>query len=318
MVADNPCSISAQAVDIGLGDWGPLLNFRPPESVKSANVARFSGVVPGTAYGSKGYQPIEQGFGDCNMDMYMVDIIDPPASIDGVPFTAEALQAKIRQRFATLLDPNIAPFAPFESQDQALWTSGSPLGTVGRFRIAIHVDVDVPVDVRPDTLAPLWKHFDVDLPASRFNPMSPDACVVCAEYASDHWQFSTIQIPFLNVLFDGVHPVSGNRRFGLGMRKAGEAWSKAYHDRIPVRDKDTLFWYTRGVDRCSTLLYRASDTSVFDGGDRCWKAVQQNVANFLTDLGAHVEYSGLFVSERHSWDDVVANPKNKLWNNPPV
>jgi hypothetical protein len=254
----------------------------------------------------------------------VIDILEPPATLDGAPFTAEALQAKFRQLFPTLLDPSVASFSFYTPDDAASWGTSSPLGTVGHFFIN---GLTLPLPEKAIKAIP-WigpyaqaaTNATADAIAqSHRNPSSPDAFVACSDYAGDHYIFSTVQVPGANVAFNGVHPVNGNRQFGVGIRKAGEAWSSAYLGRIPVRDKDTLFWYTRGVDRCAAIpQFAMSDTDVFDGGHRCFLGVQKNFANYLTGIGAHVEYVGLWASDRHSWDAYVANPTNKLWSKPPA
>lgn len=303
-VAGNTCGLSAEAIDTGLGDWVPLLNFRPPDSIKKSNVARFMAdralLIEGTyspfPYAPYGYQPIEEGSGSCNVDMYVVDILEPPATLDGEPFTAQALQSKFRQLLPRLLDPSICYLQFLEASDATKWASGTPLGTAGRFYMkGLIAD----------------RKFSADVTA-------PDACVVCTDYSSEHWIFSTIQVPNLNLAFNGIHPVNGNRQFGIGVRKAGDVWSDVYLGRIPRREKDTLFWYTRGVDRCaSTPQFSTMETDVFQGGHQCWLGLQRNFANYLMSIGAHVEYVGFWASDRHSWDAYVAHPRNKLWKSPP-
>jgi hypothetical protein len=116
----------------------------------------------------------------------------------------------------------------------------------------------------------------------------------------------------MNLLFNGVHPVNGNRKFGIGVRKAGETWSERYRGKIPVRDQDTIFFYTRGVDRCSSVGLQALSDSVFTGGHLCWMELVQRVAHNLEKLGGTVDFVGLWVSERYDWD-WVTKPENKLW-----
>jgi hypothetical protein len=294
---NNPCGVSAEAASTGLADWAPLLNFRPPDSVKSQMKARFTSIRR-DGYTDFGYQPVDKGFGPCNMDCYMVDIITPPANLeDGTPFTAAGFLQAVRVKLNDYFDHREVWFEPYEDKDGPVFLSSSPLGAV--------------------------MHFYMGGKTSDPGQHIADAGVVCTEFASDHWIFSTLQIPLMTampstVLSNGIHPVNGNRMFGVGVRKAGVALSEKYQGKIPVRNQDTPYFYTRGIDRCSTLAMRAMSDSVFTGGHCCWMGLMKKVAKKLEDLGGTIEFAGEWVSARYDWDDIVTKPENKLWNDPPV
>jgi hypothetical protein len=285
VTAGNPCNVSAEATSTGLADWAPLLNFQPPSDVKSKNMSRFTSTVD--TYPAAGFQPIEWGHGPCNMDMYVIDILTPPSCLeDGSPFTAEGFLDAVRRNLNNFFDARSIWFEPYEDEDGVRFATSSPLASVMHFYMG------------GKTIDP-FQHIS-------------DAGVVCTDFASDHWIFSTLQIPLMNRIFNGVHPVNGNRRFGVGVRKAGEAWSERYKGKIPVRDQDTLFFYTRGVDRCSSIGLQAMSDSVFTGGHLCWMELIQRVAHKLERLGGSVDFVGLWVSERYDWD-WITKPENKLW-----
>jgi hypothetical protein len=291
--------LSAEAANTGLSDWGETLNFQPPGDLMSEMVVRFNSTAQTSLYLQKGYQPIEYGLGDCNMDCYLVDILTPPPTLNGGAFSPEALLTHIRTHLNDFLDPTCVWNEPLNDTEKSLWQSGSPRGALHRFYMG-------------------GKTND---PGQHM----ADACVVCTDSASDHWIFSTLQVPVVPNLpwpaagtlsVNGTHPVNGNRRFGVGVRKAGEKWSSRYKDRIPVRDQDTIFFYTRGVDRCSNGVFQAMSSTVFGGGHACWMGLQKKIAHFLEGQGATVEFAGLYISERYPWGEYVAAPGNNLWAHP--
>ncbi|MFV5687459.1 hypothetical protein ACM55M_02400 [Flavobacterium sp. ZT3R25] len=102
-------------------------------------------------------------------------------------------------------------------------------------------------------------------------PTAGDGSVVCSEYTSNSWIFTTIEVPWgLNQGQDGVHPVSGNREFGI------------------IQNPDGSYtFYTRGVDRMtdgfeSFLMQNSSVfTNPFENPDLLWNSFKNKIHNFV-------------------------------------
>lgn len=95
--------------------------------------------------------------------------------------------------------------------------------------------------------------------------------LICSKYNSDEWYFTTLTTPFLDGDdYDGTHPVSGNRAFGIKQNSDGSY---------------TIF--TRGVDR---VRYRVAEITgnilfddAFENADVLWTTFQENLVEFIED-----------------------------------
>lgn len=110
-----------------------------------------------------------------------------------------------------------------------------------------------------------------------------DGSVVCSEYAPDHWTFSTIW-----TVMDLAHPVSGNREFGFKQSESGE-----------------LTFYTRGVDRCTSVLDEAAMSIVFSSAHSLWLSFQKGIADFVNSNGGSATVAQA-TSVRTPWEEVKA------------
>lgn len=127
---------------------------------------------------------------------------------------------------------------------------------------------------------PTGSFVHIDLPGPK------NATVGVIDAGPDHWTFAAVQSPM-----DGAHPVSGNRQFGY-----------------TENDNGTVTFYTRGVDRITTLGMAAANTvgnPVFNGGNDLWQSFQIKLATYVHENGgaAIVEPP---VIRRPDWDQVQA------------
>jgi hypothetical protein len=277
---DKSCVLSPPDEKAKLKDWEDLLNFRPRE-VKDALRKRFNGQYDPI------YHPIEAGYGALNLDFYAVQITKLP-SIAGSELSQEQLVRYIRWNLGAMIDPSIARFTSYDSVDDQVWGSmDSALGAVMHFEIQTGV-----------------------MGGTDF------AGVVAAEYATDHWIFSTLPTPR-----DDKHPVSGNRKFGCAVLRAGQTLSDVYQKAgvsIDNKNGDALYFYTRGADRCTRAIdYAASATgdAVFAGGHACWLSLQQRVMAWIIKQGGQAIVAGN-VSERWDWGAIRAGGLGSLWHDP--
>jgi hypothetical protein len=104
--------------------------------------------------------------------------------------------------------------------------------------------------------------------------------VVSIANKSDRWVFGTAYTPV-----DDYHPVSGNREFGFR------------------RNGDQVTFYTRGVDRMTTLLDRIANTDgyAFSQADALWSSFQDKIKS---EVGGDAALSSMVA--RPNWDNVGA------------
>lgn len=114
-----------------------------------------------------------------------------------------------------------------------------------------------------------------------------DGTVVESDYQTStdaaYFRFTTLTSPL-----DGMHPVSGNREFGV------------YAD--PIHSGEFTF-YTMGVDRTSnwfTSIGNATEIG-FDAADDLWEDIQTNMINYINANGGQAEY--------YLHKKIVARPK---------
>jgi hypothetical protein len=270
VVAGNPCHLSPPGDTLGFEDWRYVINFRPPSGVTSTLKTRFhSGPMPLTP--EIIYHQIELGTGDINLDFYPVYIQTLPNDAGGNQMSANGTLDYIRTHMGDFMDNSSSghnPLAgsganvylkPYADQDVTQWASSSPLGTVMHFGIG-------------------GANWEVTV--------KENLSVVAAEMAADHWIFTTIWTPK-----DLGHPVSGNRQFGMATRRVGDTYSQQYGLVFgdPVTT-DTLYFYTRGADRCTTIGDWALHTTVFMGGHMCWLGLQRRVRNWIVANGGQASF----------------------------
>jgi hypothetical protein len=283
IVAGNPCHLSPAAVTDGFGDWQYVLNVRPSDAIKLSLAQRFYTTAASSGPAFPVYHQIELATGDINLDFYVVYIHSLP-TIGGNQVSANGLLDYVRTHLGDFMDHSSSGanvwFRNYEERDRLQWTSSDPLGTVMHFSI------------NGDN----WEASVVE-----------NLSVVATEMASDHWIFSTIWTPK-----DLGHPVSGNRQFGMAIRRPADTYAPPYSLVFgdPVTT-DTLYFYTRGADRCTTIADAALAGVVFNGGHMCWLGLTQKVQQFVKDNGGDASFQGA-ISDRHDWGAISAT----YWKSP--
>jgi hypothetical protein len=194
--------------------------------------------------------PIEKAYGPMNIDNYRVEITKLPAAQ-----TAAALFRYLRKNLNQFMAAGTCLFSPYP-EDRARWFSDAPLGS----KLSIHVYAK-------------WLNID-------------DGSVVCSDYSSQHWVFSTIAAPN-----DSTHPVSGNREFGY----------QEIGDKVVV--------YTMACDRVTLgpegVLPPMRDV-VFSGGHRCWLGLQSQLVGYVNRHGGKARAISPS-SMRVDWDSYKAS-----------
>lgn len=107
--------------------------------------------------------------------------------------------------------------------------------------------------------------------------MFDDGSVMCTDFnEGQNWTFSTLNAPgwLEGDSYDGFHPVSGNRQFGIIENGDG-----------------TYTFYTSGVDRLTGWWHvlSSADTNVpFDIAEELWKCFLDQIREFVEGLGGEV------------------------------
>lgn len=224
--------------------WKELIKFSPPQSVKD-KIQKLDNQSLLTNYN---IQYLEHASGAAiNLDYFPVTINSLPKNpATGIKFTPTQFLNYVRLNINNFVDTNISRFSPTTLttgyNESQIWNSSNPLGAI------IHIDIPQPAG---------------------------DASVICSVSDSNHWVFTTIEVPY--GIFqgqDGIHPVSGNREFGLIQNSNG-----------------TYTFYTRGVDRMTDgFESSASENSTifvdpFANPDKLWNSLKTKVANFVQNNG---------------------------------
>ena len=150
-------------------------------------------------------------------------------------------------------------FLPFEGEDAFNWMDGNPLGAIFTIK------------------------------------MADDGSVICSDFVDgSHWTFSTLNAPgwFEGGSWDGYHPVSGNREFGLENNGNG-----------------TFTFYTSGVDRLSGWWHAILNGSPligdgFEKADDLWKCFLDQTKEFVEENGGVVSQDYDCTTVRPKWDEL--------------
>lgn len=177
LYADVPCEVLKQ--------WLAIAQYQAPQSL----IDKLNKVVSGAQ------DPITGGFtvtdiarvqkiNDAsskvvNMDYFPVKITTLP-TVNGVKMTPESLLQYIRKNINSFVDTDESEFTPYNAygvDDQNLWNSDHPFGSIISIRIWIGLN---------------------------------NGSVITTYSDQTKWTFTTIHDPY-----NGDHPVSGNRDFGF-------------------------------------------------------------------------------------------------------
>ncbi|WP_128546998.1 PA14 domain-containing protein [Larkinella soli] len=245
-----------------VSDWKPLADFSPPSAV----MQRLNLLKPFHPYLNIydwKLQTLETASGNLiNCDYFGVNIRKFP---DG--FTAERLLEHIRKNINNFVDTELSAFYPHPNLvDETRKWLNAPLGSV--------LLIDIPGD---------------------------DGSVICSDFATDHWTFSTITDPNKigdNLFPVGQHPVSGNRLFGFTKNSNG-----------------SFSFYTRGVDRLTGQLDELLGSSLsqiqFRQADKLWRSFQARLTNFVNLNGGEAVYEPE-IKKRPKWDQLKAVWRGEL------
>ncbi len=182
-----------------------------------------------------------------NCDYFPVHITSLPY-INNVQLTPQELLNYFRKNFNTFIDNSIATFSPYADavvDDNALWNSDNPLGAMLHLKMLNDGTVIVS-----------------DYQISNLNTLN------------NHFTVTTMCTPL-----DGLHPVSGNRSWGIQPDINGG-----------------YTFYVQGVDRITTSFIQLLDDvgSLFgpngmDMADKLWRSLQDGMIKFIKDNGGNAE-----------------------------
>ena len=134
---------------------------------------------------------------------------------------------------------------------------------------------------------------DSGVPAVFTISMPDDGNVICTQHdiANKYWTFSTFNAPgwLEGDSWDGFHPVSGNRRFGL------------------IQNPDGSYtFYTSGVDRLTGWWHRIipGEGFAFDKADELWKCFLDNIKTFVINNGGTVSTDYDCTTVRPKWQEL--------------
>lgn len=169
----------------------------------------------------------DSNFPNVNLDFFSMQIQQMPKKLNGQTMTNEELISHFRININTYSNVGIygCSFEPILS-DNALWASSNPLGAI--------VNIDI--------------------------PGNDNGAVVCSDFQSCCWVFSTLKYPGLFGI--GPHPVSGNRQFGI------------------AENGGNKYFYIKGVDKSKNWL---SYIFGYSGGDGLWNTTVDGFKDFITD-----------------------------------
>ena len=254
-------------------NWQEIVQHTPPQSVldKIQNLDENS-------FGDFDVQNIKDASGAVvNMDYFPVKINElpnNPATND--QFSPNEFLEHIRKNINSFIDTNLSEFSPSEVtgiDEEVIWNSDNPIGSI------LHIDI---------------------------SGGPGDGSVICSQHSPTKWTFTTIEVPYNLFVqgYDGEHPVSGNREFGIEQNNDG-----------------SYTFYTRGVDRITTpfdsgIAQIFYGDNAFDDPDALWNSFKTGVHEFVEINGGYSQQPTDFDNSisRPNWDDV----RNVLEGNKPI
>lgn len=163
----------------------------------------------------------------------------------------------------------------------------------------------------------------IDIPFDNGSVILSDYSSTTSMYGSTYgtsWTFSTLTDPY-----NGTHPVSGNRRFGVTVTPDYSGWAGGYY----VDSPPTYTFYIQGVDRiylragelvgaAASGQFSSSKALQYAKADNAWNSFITNIANFANSHqsqgSGNVAKINPSVTVRPNWADVT----NALTNHRPL
>jgi hypothetical protein len=223
-----------------LQKWRDLANHDVPQS----NISKLE-AIDKNEFGDANLQHIKDASGKVvNMDFFPITVNTLPTNPNtNQPFTANGFLNYLRKNINDFVDTNESKFTPSNItgfDEQTLWLSNNPVDAI------IHINI----------------------------PVAGDGSVICSNYESDNWIFTTVEMPYNLFLqhYDGEHPVSGHRQFGFYINPNG-----------------SYTFYTRGVDRV-TAAFDATvvenfKSEPFKAPDNLWNSFKEGIYEYVESHG---------------------------------
>jgi len=199
-----------------------------------------------------------------NLDYFSIRINSLPVKPNSIlKYTPQEYLEHIRLNLNDYIDTNNSSFSPSvitPYNESQIWNSNNPLGAI------IHINIPGPTG---------------------------DGSVICSRYnMGQSWVFTTIETPFQwGQGFDGQHPVSGHREFGLIQNSDG-----------------TYVFYTRGVDRIQRFIHNVGSTimanQTFQKPDALWTSLVNKVKLHVDNNLGQSAGSPIIIKNRPDWDKV--------------
>ncbi|SMD35370.1 hypothetical protein SAMN04488029_2479 [Reichenbachiella faecimaris] len=216
--------------------WQNLVQHAPAEEI----IDKLN-TLNSNNFGDFNIQDIEDASGAVvNMDYFPVTINTLPKKPgSNERFTPTQFLNYIRKNINDFVNTNYSSFSPSTitgTDESALWLSNNPEGAI------LHINI----------------------------PGGPgDGSVICSYRSSSKWIFTTIEVPYWpSQEFDGEHPVSGHREFGIIANSDG-----------------TYTFYTRAVDRITSAFDATIAENFLGGGfddpDALWNSLKNKVHNYV-------------------------------------
>lgn len=242
--------------------WKNLAQHVPPSEI----INKLNGLDE-NSFGDFNVQNVEDAAGVVvNMDYFPVTINTLPKKPgSNERFTPNEFLNHVRKNINNFINTNYSSFTPSTVtgiNESAIWLSNNPVGAV------LHINI----------------------------PNGPgDGSVICSKYSSNQWIFTTIEVPYNLFMqgFDGEHPVSGNREFGLITNPNG-----------------TYTFYTRGVDRITNGIDAFVADNVlkdaFANPDALWNSLKNKVHNYVQNNGGSsvTPKDSDNIINRPDWDEI--------------
>ncbi|MBK8474361.1 MAG: hypothetical protein IPL33_20530 [Sphingobacteriales bacterium] len=276
-IKDDPLALLRDCMEndpnnaLYVDDWINLATFNandvPEVSAKLADLGDEYWIQ--TLYNATNWDFGHEATAAVNMDFFGVRITQMPLNILLQPMTPEEFLESIRVAWATesVLGQGTECYQPFppyggyfrynvgyEEEEEMLWLSEFPKSTIFSIK------------------------------------MADDGSVIVSDYASCCWTFSTLNAPgwFEADSYDGYHPVSGNRRFGL--RDNGDG---------------SYTFFTQGVDKLTGVWHALANTTIIDAfskADELWTCMLGQIATIVTDNGGSIDSDYEIMTYRPEWE----------------